>query len=153
MEKIIKKLKNISENGSIKDFEYVYNFIDDKNISVKNLAISILYDIKDIKLIILIGNKLKENISNEKRILLLSICWQSSLDFSEYFEIFIDDATKDSILMTIEAMSAIENMIENNKLNTARIEKSIIKLEKILPKLTGDKLLLINELVSVLNKV
>lgn len=116
-------LINIRENG---DNVYIPILIDlllkHKDDDKADLIRSFIADIKStyLKEIIIdcLENKKYEEINKE----LISICWESAVDFSEHISFFIDLVITSEFNSAFEALTVIENLEGN-------VEKDVIKEE------------------------
>lgn len=79
----------------------------------------------------------------------LSACWQSRLDFSDYLPVFVDCFIKGNYRESLEAFTVIEEMLWKTKPEIA-IE-SILELEKNQKQIDKEKMPLYRELIKVLN--
>lgn len=150
---ILIKLDNIESSGSIKDIDFLVNKINSSNKSISNKAYNILCNIKDVSAIKKIIEKLKESEIESEKILLTSICWQSSLDFSPYIELFVDIAIKGSLELTIESISTIEDILDQNNYEKVLIKKCLTTLDISIISQKDEKRALLKELINILNKI
>lgn len=150
---IIIKLDKIEDFGSIKDIDFLVNSIKSSNYSISDKAFNILCNVKKVGFVEKIIEKLKKSELETEKILLISICWQSSMDFSPYMELFVDFAIKGSLELTIESFSAIENIIDQNTLDKVHINNYLNSLEVAIKSQKDEKLELLKELINVLNKI
>lgn len=79
---------------------------------------------------------------------LLSVCWQSRLDFSDYLEVFIHYFIAGSFKEAFEAFTVIDSM--DSKIEEKQIKESIDKLKNELGSIDENKKELLVELVHVL---
>ena len=80
---------------------------------------------------------------------LLSLCWQTSLDFSEFFEDFIEIFIKSGLKNSFEAFTVIEYFEDLDK---KIIRKNIDKLQQRIDEIGIDKKDLLVDLVNILRK-
>lgn len=81
---------------------------------------------------------------------LVASCWQSGLDYHEHLMVFVDVAIKADYATSLEAFTVIEDCIGQVEDNTRK--KSIEKLKKELDSISEDKLPLIRELISMIER-
>ena len=62
-------------------------------------------------------------------ILILRICWESAIDFSEYMDIFLDILLKDDFISALEASTVIENLSDN--LSEVKIKEAIERIKAL----------------------
>jgi len=120
---VLSKLKLIGDRGNIKDVDFLFNCLQSENAIIVKASFDILVNIKvkSANKIIVEKIKLREN----KQILnmLVSICWQSGLDFTDDLLLFFNIVVNEELSVAIEAMSVIENILANNTID----EKVILK--------------------------
>jgi hypothetical protein len=113
----------------------IFNFLCDvKCTEATPLIISLLDDVEYLPL--------KQDI--------LSICWQSRLDFSDYLEKFIDLFINEDLSIAFEAFTVIEYLELDGKKEL--VEKNIEKLTQSISDISDDKKELLVDLVDVLRK-
>ncbi len=105
--------------------------------------ISLLADIKDNAFREILINHLKRSVSNSTKVLLLRICWESSLNYSEYLDTLLDILLKDEFMVAFEACTAIEETL--HYLDPEKRQDLAIRLESI--PVTGEKKFLIDNLL------
>ena len=150
---MIEKIKNIEKSGSIKDLEFLIENIDSEDTEVKIEVNRVLCNIKIKKAVDKIILNLEETKSDNKKILLTAVCWQSSLDFSPYIRLFAENAVNGSLELTIESMSAIENIIEKNSYDKNIIKDSLTFLKKHVENQESQKFVLVTELIEIMNNI
>lgn len=79
---------------------------------------------------------------------LVSLGWQTSLDFSNYFEKFIELFITSEFSIAFEAFTTIEYF--ENTIKTERIEKGIFDLQQSISTISEDKKILLVDLVNIL---
>lgn len=150
---ILIKLDEIEISGSIKDVDFLVNSIKNPNKAISEKSFNILCNVKKTGIVEKIIENLKNSESESEKILLTSICWQSSLDFSPYIELFVDFAINGSLELTIECLSAIEDILDQNNYKKAHINNSLVALETSIKSQKNEKLTLLKELIDILNKI
>jgi len=86
--------------------------------------------------------------SKEVKAIIVAACWESEINFSNNLPFFVELVMNGDYLVSLEAMTVIENMegpFEDNSLPEA-----IKTLKKFKAKLTDEKQVLVNDLVDVL---
>ncbi len=111
---VLSRLKAIKSKGSIKDVDFLFNCLLSENSDIVKESFNILVNIKVKSANKIIVDKIKQK--ENKRILnkIVSICWQSSLDFSNDLLLFFNIAVSEDLTVAIEALSVIENILSNN---------------------------------------
>lgn len=80
---------------------------------LKNEVVNFLVDLKNKSSIDTIIEAIRQNKRSKDIHLLVSVCWQSRLDFTPHFDIFIDILEHGNYQACLEAFTVIENMTEN----------------------------------------
>ena len=121
----VRKLTAIEKGGSIKDIDFLLDCLLNENSEIVKRSFDILVDIKVKSANKIIINKINDSKYNKVTNLIVSICWQSGLDFSDYILLFINVIIKEDIEIAIEAMSVLENIISNNSYSTDLLKEGI----------------------------
>ncbi|MDL2231654.1 hypothetical protein LJB85_02820 [Porphyromonadaceae bacterium OttesenSCG-928-L07] len=99
---IIKKEGDLSVVPELLD----YIVKESHNLSV----INILTDIKDSSFKSMLINRMQSEASPAGKAILLRICWESSLDFSEYADLFAKMLLEGPFEVALEASTILENL-------------------------------------------
>lgn len=86
-----------------------------------------LKQVKENKLNDLLIKAVKQAETNEDRAKLLSICWESGLDFKDEFLFFVEQALSDDYMVSLEAYTVAENFEELN--DEAVLTKAILLID------------------------
>lgn len=92
---------------------------------VKNAVSHFLFDLKDAKVLPTLINEIQNPENKEYQRVLVSACWESSMNCSAYLPFFIDLAIISDYMVCLECFTVIENMegpFELQEINEA-IEK------------------------------
>lgn len=147
---IAKTLLEIRNEG---DFSLVPELLDlflsSKNHTVTLLLTALLGDIKEPAFKPLLIERLLKTTDEEQRGLLLRICWESPLDFSEYLELFVDLLMEGQYITTLEAYTIISNLSVSIPEQT--LQQLISRLSEHRKK--TDNLFLIDESIQALEKL
>ena len=114
---IVSKLETIKNKGSVKDIDFLFKCLLSENSEIVKKSFDILVDIKVKSANKLIIEKINDKEYNKILNLLVSLCWQSGLDFSDNVLLFYNIVINEDLLVSIEAMSVIENIISNNNVS------------------------------------
>ncbi len=142
----IKELRNTGNKNLIPAvIELLANHKSEK---VKKQITELLYDLKYQAAAPFIIKAIQSNNFKNIRELLLSVCWQSRLDFSEYIPVFIKLFIEGNFNEAFEAFTVIDSM-------DAKIEKKIVtgsidKLKNEISNIAENKKELLVELVHIL---
>jgi len=152
VEDILFAIKGLRNTGNVEILPYLITLLnenDDKK--VKNALASFFNDIKSKKIATQIIDAIKNDKFKKIHHVLLSSCWQSNLDYSNYFNVFIDKFISGTYIDAIETLTIIENF--DRKINDEEIQNSISKLKSEINNITADKKELLVELVHVLESM
>ncbi len=83
--------------------------------------------------------------------ILVAACWESEINFSKYLKFFIHLVLDTDYLVSLEAITAIENM--EGPFNENDLKDAIKQLRKEQKNITSEKLALINDLIVVLENL
>jgi hypothetical protein len=86
--------------------------------------------------------------SENKKHLLVAACWESEINFSKYLPFFILLALNDDYLISLEAITTIENM--EGPFDEKHLSEGIKKVKEKLKTLTTEKAVIMNDLVMTL---
>jgi len=147
---VLSAIETIRENGDVTFLESILQlFNSTKELDVKNAIQELLNDLKDIKAVPIIMEAIKNtNYKSITKDLLIS-CWMSGLDYTDFFNIFVD------IFITSEFLTAFEafTIMDNSELpdNIENIEQLIDKLENAGMLISLEKQQLKTDLIQLFN--
>lgn len=127
----IKEIRESGNNTLIK--KLVSAYIKSSNDEIKGLIHKLLCDLRNQDSSAVLIEVLQSNKFEEAHKMVLSACWESRLDFTDYLEIFIDQVCTQGFEIAFEAFTVIEN-VENkieSKRKTALIKYTKAKLLKV----------------------
>jgi len=112
---IIEALQEIKEIGTITLLPYIFDLINDQiEEDVKKEVYFILSNVHDKNAPQYYIKAIEEKNFGSLKSEVISLCWQSSLDFSPYIEIFAQIMLKSNDFQTaLEAFTVIENSLSN----------------------------------------
>lgn len=149
---IIKEtLKKIQIDGDIDIIPSLFELlVKYKNEEIGNTTLNILKDIKLSKF----KNYILDNINNPKyskiKTNLLSICWESSIDFSDNLNIFAEIIIEDDFINSFEAYTIIKNLNYDSNMDST---KEVIEYFKSnIQSINSQKKELIYDLIKFLEK-
>lgn len=144
-------LVDIRENGQM---EYVPILIDlileNKNSELSQIIKAFISDIKDSNIKAILTEYIENNKYKHIRKDLLSICWESAVDFSDMLDLFIEIVINDEFENSFESLTVLENLDGYIEIET--IEHSISKLQNSIKDVSESKQYIINESIKVLQK-
>lgn len=142
-------LVNIRENGHI---EYIPVLIDllikHKETENFDLIRSFIADIKDTYVKTIIIDALKNDKYKSIKKELISICWESAVDFSEHISLFIDYIIAEDFNCSFEALTVIEHL--EGAIDNKIIEEEINKLKMAKNEAEEARRYLLNETINLL---
>lgn len=113
-EVIISLLEGIREKGEeymvLPIIDTLFSSQDDR---VKGIIVAFLADLKSQEAANDIVQGINSHINHNDLHLLVSVCWQSRINFSSHIDLFIELLCNSDMLTSIEACTAIENMLCN----------------------------------------
>lgn len=148
---IIKEtLNEIRLNGNINILPSLLNLVKKyKNEEIGYITINILKDIKLTTFKEILINEINNPQYLNIKTTLLSICWESSLDFSDYIFTFAKIVIQDNFTNSFEAYTIIKNF--NNPLNIEITKKTIDYFKSNLNSIESQKKELVHDLIVFLN--
>lgn len=119
----IEKLREIGDESVIAPI--VKTLVSHPLDEVKNAASHFLFDLKDAKVLPALIREIQNPDNKEYQRILVSACWESSINCSAYLPFFVDLAIISDYMVCLECLTVIENMqgpFDLDELNAA-IEK------------------------------
>jgi hypothetical protein len=107
---VIKTIKSIRENGNSKDLNALINlYSNSTNKDIRKSIYQLFCDLKNQDITKIVVQLITD--SNDKDVLkmLTSSCWESRLDYSDYFELFINLVITEEFLISFDAFTLLEN--------------------------------------------
>jgi hypothetical protein len=86
--------------------------------------------------------------SDGRKHILVAACWESEINFSKYLPFFILLAMSDDYLVSLEAITVIENM--EGPFETSHIKDGIKKIKEKQKSISSERVVLLNDLVVTL---
>jgi len=145
-------LKSLREDGNIeilKDIFIIYKGY--KNTSLGDTIYDFMIDIKCSEAVPVIISAIDNIELKSIRKDLLTLCWQTSLDFSPHFEYFIDVFINSQLNEAFEAFTIID-CFEFQESDTELLENNVKKLMQNTSTISEDKKELLVDLVHVLKE-
>lgn len=144
---VIEELRSIGTVEFLNDLIFVLKYSEDEK--VKSAIWKFLKDIKEQDaakyFIEWLQNKDLEDLKYD----ILSICWQTKLDFSNYMDFYTELLINEDYLSAIEAFTVIENSMDNADGNQK--EKCRDKLIEANPEMEDEKRKLSNALIEIIS--
>jgi hypothetical protein len=144
-------LVSIREKGHSKYIPVLVDLLlKNKDGEKLDLIRSFIADIKDSFIKTSIIDALKDEKYKTVRKELISICWESAVDFSEHMSLFIDIIIEENFNSSFEALTVIENLETSIESNI--IKKEIDKLKSAANTTDEARRYLIHETVNLLEE-
>jgi nitrate reductase assembly molybdenum cofactor insertion protein NarJ len=119
----IEKLREIGDESVI--VPIINTLVNHPLEDVKNAASHFLFDLRDAKVLPTLISEIQNPDNKEYQRILVSACWESSMNCSAYLPFFVDLAIISDYMVCLECLTVIENMegpFELQEINDA-IEK------------------------------
>jgi hypothetical protein len=142
----LEELRTYGTVDFLNDIIFVLKFNEDEK--VIDAVIKFLKDIKEQEAVPYFISWLENKDLKKLREHLLSVCWQTKLDFSDYLEFYTDIVIREDYLNAFEAFTVIENSMDNIK-EEDRV-RCMAKLKEKTPELDEEKRKLGYELISLI---
>jgi hypothetical protein len=136
---------DIPSSGEDKIATIISLLTDPKNKDVKEEALVTLKKEKGADLLISAINSKKAK--NNKHVL-VAACWESEINFSKYLPFFVDLSLSDDYLVSLEAITVVENM--EGPFNADELTASIKKVKEQQKNTSNERVVLLNDLVDTL---
>jgi len=146
---VIDSIKQLRQSGKLSDITVLFDLlVSNKNEDVQHEILSLLNDVKDKNAVEIIVDAIRDAkyASIQKEI--VSICWESSLDFSPYVAVFVDVLIEAEFMTAFEAFTVIENFTEVIEENL-RIEQQD-KLKDAIPVAQEERKGMLHEAIHIL---
>ena len=148
---VIKTIETIRESGNIKDLENLakkYSETDSEEI--KTLIFNVFADLKTQEATNTIVDLIKKSNDADTVKMLVSSCWQSRLDYADYFETFIDLVISAPFEISFDAFTLLENF--ENKISEERKIELINYVKNNIAKSADDNKTFAAELINIIEK-
>lgn len=150
-EQIISLIQDFRESGELFIIQPLIDMLFSKRSQKLNDSIyEFLVDIKSQAVVPIIAQSIQKHINEEGIAGLVSVCWQSSLDFSEHLPLFIEILCDGDYQTSFEASTVIENSLGN--LNKDQRDSHIAYIKKKLKKSPKEKQQLLTEMIEIIEK-
>ncbi len=119
--------------------------------SIGDILKSFISDIKDSSIKNNIIEYLNDNNFNKIKKDILTICWESRLDFSENLSLFVDILISDDFITSFESLTVIENLSGN--ISDEEKLKQVHKLKEAIPTVNETKKQLIHDAIIIIPNI
>ncbi len=150
-ERVIAKLHELKSSGKACLFPSILGLLEQsRSKSVKQEVILLISNIKDQKCVPFIVDFIKKDVHNDWTSRVISVCWQSRLDYSNDLNTFIHCFVSGDYQVALESFTVIEEMLLRANLKSIRKSKKL--LVDGISKINAEKKTLYNELIKVLDQ-
>lgn len=154
-EYIIATLEELRESGENYMVDAIVNLLfTPRSDKMKDAIVNFLVDLKSQPVVPEITRNIRDNSSSDDVARLVSVCWQSRLNFSSDIDLFVELVCKSDYQTSIEAFTVIENSMESvareklvEIIGTLEIEKKKASIEK--KSLIEETIKVINEFIAL----
>ncbi len=151
-EKILKSLEELKASGKASDIPVLVELLHlCQDQEVREKIKELFNNLKDKEVIPLIISAIQNQEYALERRLLVSSCWENGLDFSPYISLFVDLLNDNDYAVALEAYTVITNMTA--KIDQAKLDIEIDRLEKLLPAISDSKRELILDVIDFLPSI
>ena len=150
---VIKAIDLICVEGSLEYIPALLSaFENTKSGEIKRKINNLLNDVKDSKIAPIIVEYLQNEISEDVMSMLLTACWSSGVDYSQYLSVFVQIVLESDYFTAFESLTVIDNM--EGVFDNSVLQQYIDKLQKAsLETGNSKKRGLLVELISVLEQM
>lgn len=148
-EQVLSLIQDFRENGELFIVNPLLEMIySNRSFSVKETILELIGDIKNQEAAAIIAQSIQNHIGDPNTPGLLSACWQSNLDFSDYLPVFIEILCRSDYQASFEAFTVIENSV--GSIDKKSIDLYITTIESKLKVTPIDKQSLLTETIVML---
>jgi len=150
-EQVISLIQDFRENGELFIVQPLIEMLySNRGQVLKNSILEFLRDIKNQDAVTVITQSIQKHIGDKNTTSLISICWQSNLDFSSELPVFIDILCNGDFLTSFEAFTVIENSVGN--LSPKDIDLHISSIKSKSKGINAEKQSLVKEMIEIMEK-
>ena len=133
-------IKKIRKTGKLEDIPGIIEALrkQDKD-TIKKEIQTLLCDIQMDGAAEVIANAIKDPDNNTILSELLSICWESKLDFTQYLDVFVSSFINAEYNTSIEAFTVIEKIFVDYDIPASKLNKTIKQIKMSYPNITESK--------------
>jgi len=147
--KVIETLEELRVSGKVSDIPVLVEILHlTQNPEIKSMVAELFANLKESDAIPLIIEAIQNQKYAPELKELVSSCWENGLDYSNYLSLFIDLLIDCDFQIAFEAYTVIMNTV--SKIDQAKIDVEIDRLEKALPTTEEHKRQLILDVIDFL---
>jgi len=150
--KVIETLEELRISGKVSDIPFLIELLHlTHNPEIKSKILNLFANLKDSDAIPLIIEAIQNQKYAPELKALVSSCWENGLDYSNYLSLFIGLLLESDFPVAFEAYTVITNMTV--RIDQAKIDLEIDRLEQAIPDTTDQKKELILEVIDFLPSI
>ena len=148
---IISTLEELRENGEDYMVDAIVNLLFTRRSEVlKEAVVNFLVDIKNQSAVAIMIGAIEAKRHSADVARLVSVCWQSRLDFSNEVGLFVDLLCSSNYQTSIEAFSVIENSLES--ISRDKVLEYIAYLKRVVDKTHQSTQALVQQTIQVMDE-
>lgn len=150
-EEILSNLESLRENGTIESLGAMLEHLTTiPSLSIKSKILELVADLKLTGAAAIVANFTFACKNTTIQQELVSASWQSRLDFSPYFNRYIDIAIGGNLMLVLDVLSLTEENFENVELKQFQV--AIAEIGKSMNSFDNQKAILMKDLVRILEE-
>ncbi len=150
--KVIETLEELRISGKVSDIPMLIELLHlTQNPEIKSKITALFANLKESDAIPLITEAIQNQKYAPELKELVSSCWENGLDYSSYIAVFVDLLIQSDFRIAFEAYTVIMNI--ENRIDQAKIDLEINRLEKALPNTEEHKKQLILDVIDFLPSI
>ncbi len=149
---VLETIEKIRESGNRIIMDGLFDLLHETNtLEIKRSVLNLLSELKHKESVsLLVDAIINDKYLNERKDL-VACCWQNGLNYNAYLPVFIDLVINEPFLTAFEAFTVIENMY--GIIDEEVIEKEISKVINALKSAKGEKVYLLNGLLTIIREI
>jgi len=150
--KVIETLEELRVSGKVTDVPFLIEMLHlSQNPEIKSKITDLFANLKESDAIPLIVEAIQNQKYAPELKELVASCWENGLDYSNYLTLFVDLLIDSEFLIAFEAYTVIVNMTA--KIDQAKIDIEIDRLEQVLKTTTDEKKALMLDVIDFLPSI
>lgn len=126
-DEVISLLQEFRDNGELFIVQPLLDMLfSNRSEKLKTSILEFLEDVKNQKIVPLIAQSIRDHRNNWDISKLISVCWQSSLDFSNEIDLFVDILCNENYQASFEAFTVIENSLGSLPKKQRNLQAAVI---------------------------
>ena len=150
--KVIETLEELRVSGKVNDVPFLIEMLHlSESPEIKSKITDLFANLKESDAIPLVVEAIQNQKYAPELKELVASCWENGLDYSNYLTLFVDLLIDSEFLIAFEAYTVIVNMTA--KIDQAKIDIEIDRLEQVLKTTTDQKKALILDVIDFLPSI